>query len=90
MKSIAREIFGKFLNKEKYKVFLLEDNALFLHSLKSQLVKSFEEDVIIKTFTNSVDLKAQMSDCPSLVVMDYYLDERSDLEGVDLIKRLKD
>ncbi len=89
MSGFAREILGKLMRKEKFSVFLLEDNNLFLYSLKTQLAKNFGDEVSIKTFSNSVDLKASMSECPNVVVMDYHLDDDSDMEGVDLIKRLK-
>lgn len=89
MNGLARGFLDKVLGKEKFNVFLLEDNALFLHSLKAQLTKDFGEGISISAFSNSVDLKNQMSECPKVVVMDYHLDEHSDIEGVELIKRLK-
>ena len=89
MGSFAREIFGRFIGKERFTIFLLEDNKLFLNSLKAQLSQSCGGDVDIKAFSDSKTLIENMCDCPGVVVMDYHLDEESSIEGVDLINRLK-
>lgn len=89
MTRFAKYMMNSILGKEKFKVFLLEDNRLFLESLKFQLDKSFEGEIEVRAFQNSRTLRECMSECPDVVVMDYYLDEYSDMEGVELIKRLK-
>ena len=89
MTRFAKDILDRILGKEKFKVFLLEDNRLFLESLKFQLDRSFDGEVEVRAFQNSKTLKECMSECPDVVVMDYHLDEYSDMEGVELIKRLK-
>ena len=89
MTRFAKDIVDRILGKEKFKVFLLEDNRLFLESLKFQLDRSFDGEVEVRAFQNSKTLKECMSECPDVVVMDYHLDEYSDMEGVELIKRLK-
>lgn len=88
MMRYSRDVIGKFFSK-KFSVFLLEDNEMFLTSLKFSLIKAFDKDIDVREFTDSKGLAQNMSDCPDVVVMDFHLDEKSNLEGLELIKRLK-
>lgn len=89
MGSIASELLRGFLGIEKFKVFVLEDNKLFLKGLENQLNKAFQGDIIVKSFETSGDLLNSLSECPHIILMDYHLDDRSKIEGEELIKRLK-
>lgn len=89
MGNIVRDILSCLFGAERFKVFVLEDNQLFLKGLEAQLIQTFDNDIDIKSFQTSNEMLVNLSECPHIILMDYHLDDRSKLEGLALIKQLK-
>lgn len=89
-KSFLKEFFNKIIKKQKFRVFLLEDNVLFLKTLHSSLDSSFGDNVSLESFSNSKSLMKAFGETPNVLVMDYNLDENSDIEGIELVKKIRE
>lgn len=83
---IKEMIFGK----EDFKIFLLEDNQMFLESLKMSLSNTFANGVKLSAYNESNSLIDELKNAPDVLVMDYYLDEKSEVEGIELIKYVRE
>lgn len=82
------ELMGALFGAQKFSVFLLDDNRLYLKGLQKHLENKLGEQVKIKSFLTSDDLIAAMKDGPNVVVVDYHLDEKSSVEGLSLVSNL--
>lgn len=80
----------RFFKKEVFKVCLVEDNKMFLQTLKTSLVKEFGEDLEVFAYSDSRSLIEKIQDLPNLLVMDYHLDDNSDIEGIELVKYVRE
>lgn len=87
--SSLKEFFNKIIKKQKFKVFLLEDNMMFLKHLQASLASSFGDNVSLASFSESNTMIEAFSETPNVLVMDYNLDNRSVIDGVELIKKIK-
>jgi two-component system OmpR family response regulator len=77
------------LNKN-YSVFLVDDDKMYLTSLKNDLVKKFK-NIKFSTFQNGEECLNKMNDNPDIVILDYFLtNERPNaLNGIDVLKKIK-
>jgi len=82
-------VLGKLFKKQAFKVFVLEDNKMFLESLKFSLGKSMEDNVEVTTFSESNSLIKGLTFSPNVLVMDYHLDDDSVIEGIELVKYVR-
>lgn len=82
-------LMERFFKKPSFKVFLVEDNKLFLQTLKVSMVKEFGSDIEISAYTESKSLVERMDEFPNVLVMDYHLDSASDIEGIELVKYVR-
>jgi two-component system OmpR family response regulator len=75
--------------KGKIKIFLVDDDLMFMESLKHVLN---EDKADVKIFSNGEDcLKSMEIEVPEVVVMDYYLDGKSDkaMNGLQVMNKIK-
>ena len=82
-------VFGKLFKKQAFKVFVLEDNKMFLESLKFSLNKSFQKNIEVSTFSESNSLIRGLTISPNVLVMDYHLDDDSIIDGIELVKYVR-
>jgi DNA-binding NarL/FixJ family response regulator len=89
MSNWSRGILDKLYNRQAFKVFVLEDNRMFLESLKFSLNKSFDKKLELTTFSESSSLIKGLTISPDVLVMDYHLDDDSIIEGIELVKYVR-
>jgi DNA-binding NtrC family response regulator len=78
---------------DSYSIFLVDDDKMFLSSLKNSLDKQFKSGVEVVTFTNGEDCLKRISDNPDIVVLDYYLNDEQHpdaMDGIELLKKIKE
>jgi two-component system, OmpR family, response regulator len=71
-------------------VFLVDDDKMFLLSLKHKLIDQFK-DVKFFTFTSGEECLENIDKNPDVVVLDYYLSEDAAgaMDGLDVLKKIK-
>lgn len=89
MSNWSTGVLGKLFRKQTFKVFVVEDNRMFLESLKFSLGKSFGDNVELKAFSESNSLIKDLTTSPNVLVMDYHLAEDSIIEGIELVKYVR-
>ncbi len=73
------------MKPKSYKIFIVEDNALYAKVLKRQL--SQNESYNIKVFETGRDCIANLSDKPDVITLDYTL---PDMNGAEILKKIKE
>lgn len=81
-----------------YSVFLVDDDKMFLTSLKNNLQKKFGSLLKIQEYTTGeqciedIEVRKNNEDEPDIVILDYYLDDGSHpdaLNGVKVLQEVK-
>ena len=77
------------MNKEKIKLFLVDDDAVFLKSLEIEFLQ--HADFIIKTFATGESCIENLQHNPDVIILDYHLDgiEKNAMNGVEALDRIK-
>jgi two-component system OmpR family response regulator len=77
------------MSKDKIKIFLVDDDALFLKSLEIDFLQ--HADISIETFATGELCIAQLSHNPDVVVLDYFLDgvDRTAMDGIETLDKIK-
>jgi two-component system, OmpR family, response regulator len=77
-------------HSEKVKLFLVDDDALFLKSLEMEFKQNTDYDIC--TFATGELCLAQMQQNPDVVILDYHLDgiELKAMNGMDTLDRIKE
>lgn len=75
--------------KKKLKIFIIEDSKTFLQTLKLKLKMLYDDSIVIKGFTESETFLEEIKNGVEIVIMDFYLDEHSTVEGVELLQLIK-
>jgi len=71
------------------KIFLIEDSKTFLQTLKLKLKTVFKDGAIVRGYTESKTFLDELQENPAVVIMDYYLDAESEVEGVELLQQIR-
>jgi two-component system response regulator AtoC len=79
----------KKTKKKKPRIFIVEDNKTFLQTLKLKLKLMYEDTITLKGFTESETFLEEIKLGVEIVIMDFYLDEQSKVEGVELLQQIK-
>ena len=76
-------------NKAKIKVFLVDDDALFLRLLENDFLQN--EDYDIETFATGEICLENISHNPDVVILDYHLDgvDKNTINGLETLDRIK-
>lgn len=76
-------------NKSKIKLFLVDDDALFLKSLEIQFLD--HADFEIETFATGELCIANLSKKPEVIILDYHLDgiDKTAMNGLDTLDKIK-
>ncbi|MBN1822145.1 MAG: sigma-54-dependent Fis family transcriptional regulator [Prolixibacteraceae bacterium] len=72
------------MKPKNYKIFIVEDNALYAKVLKRQL--SQNESYNVKTFETGRECIANLSDEPDVITLDYTL---PDMNGAEILKEIR-
>jgi len=77
------------MNKEKIKLFLVDDDALFLKSLEIDFLE--RADFTIETFATGELCMAGLSHEPDVIILDYYLDgiDPTAMNGIETLDKIK-
>jgi two-component system OmpR family response regulator len=78
------------MNKEKIKLFLVDDDAIFLKSLEIKFLQ--EGDFNIETFATGELCIKHLANKPDVVILDYYLDgiDTKAMNGLLTLDKIKE
>ena len=73
----------------KIKLFLVDDDALFLKSLEIAFLQ--QADFAIETYTTGEHCLQQLSQKPDVIILDYYLDgvDAKAMNGIETLDKIK-
>lgn len=73
----------------KIKLFLVDDDALFLKSLEIEFLQ--HADFTIKTFATGESCIENLSHNPDVIILDYYLDgiDKNAMNGIETLDKIK-
>ena len=76
-------------NENKIKLFLVDDDAVFLKSLEIEFLQ--HADFIIETFTTGELCMENLSHGPDVIILDYHLDgtDKNAINGIESLDRIK-
>lgn len=76
-------------SKDKIKLFLVDNDALFLKSLEIEFLQ--HGDFIIETYNTGELCVAHLSREPDVIILDYLLDgvEKSSMNGIETLDKIK-
>ena len=77
------------MKNEKIKLFLVDDDALYLKSLEIDFLQ--RADFYIETFTTGEQCLENLSHNPDIIVLDYYLDsiDKTAINGIQTLDKIK-
>jgi two-component system, OmpR family, response regulator len=77
------------MKNEKIKIFLVDDDALFLKSLQIEFME--HADFAIETFATGELCVENLSHEPDVIILDYYLDgiDKTAMNGMDTLDKIK-
>jgi two-component system OmpR family response regulator len=77
-------------NENKIRLFLVDDDALFLKSLEVEFLEHADFD--IKTFASGELCIAELSKAPDVIILDYHLNgiDKNAMNGVDTLDKIKE
>lgn len=77
------------MNTEKIKLFLVDDDALFLKALEMEFKQ--HADFIIETYPTGEACMESLSHNPDVIILDYHLDgiDRNAMNGMDTLDKIK-
>ena len=77
------------MNKEKIKLFLVDDDAVFLKSLEIEFLR--HADFSIETFATGEHCLKNLSHNPDVIILDYHLDgiDKNAMNGIETLDRIK-
>ena len=77
------------MSNEKIKLFLVDDDAVFLKSLEIDFLE--RADFIIETFATGELCMANLSHDPDVIILDYYLDgiDTTAMNGIETLDKIK-
>lgn len=77
-------------NENKIKLFLVDDDAVFLKSLEIEFLQ--HADFVIETYGTGELCLNNLSNCPDVIILDYHLDgiDKNAMNGMETLDRLKD
>lgn len=78
------------LGKDFIKVFLVDDDSMYLKLMKHQIKEFYGRKVRVETFHSGVDCLKSMHMKPDIIVMDHFLDDdNKDLTGLDFLNKIR-
>ena len=77
------------MKNEKIKIFLVDDDALFLKSLEIEFLQ--HADFVIETYATGEKCLENLSNHPDVIILDYLLDgiDQNAMNGIDTLDKIK-
>ena len=77
-------------NENKIKLFLVDDDALFLKSMEIEFLE--HADFAIETFATGELCLEHLSNNPDVIILDYHLDgiDKTAMNGLETLDKIKD
>lgn len=77
------------INGNKVKLFLVDDDVVFLKSLEIDFLQ--HADISIETFATGELCLAQLAQNPDIIILDYYLDGivKTAMNGIETLDKIK-
>jgi DNA-binding NtrC family response regulator len=77
------------MNNEKIKLFLVDDDALFLKSLEIEFLH--HTDFTVETFATGELCLENLSNRPDLIILDYHLNgiDKNAMNGIETLDKIK-
>src|SRR6185295_18112880 len=77
------------MQTEKIKLFLVDDDAVFLKSLEIEFLQ--HADFVIETFATGELCIQNISNNPDVIILDYHLDgiDKNAMNGMDTLDKIK-
>ena len=77
------------MNNRKIKIFLVDDDALFLKSLEIEFLQ--QPNFTVQTFATGELCLEHLSQYPDLIILDYHLDgvNKSAMNGIETLDKIK-
>ncbi len=77
------------MSKEKIKIYLVDDDAVFLKSLEIDFLQ--HADFTIETFATGELCIGALSDSPDVIILDYFLDgiDKNAMNGIETLDKIK-
>ena len=77
------------MKHEKIKLFLIDDDAVFLKLLQIEFLQS--ADFTVETFATGELCMAKLSSNPDVIILDYHLDgiDKTAMNGMDTLDKIK-
>jgi len=77
------------MTKDKIKLFLVDDDALFLKSLEIEFMQ--HADFAIETYATGEQCIENLTHNPDIIVLDYYLDgiDNTAMNGIETLDKIK-
>lgn len=78
------------MTSEKIKIFLVDDDALFLKSLEIEFMH--HTDFIVETFATGELCLLSLSKQPDVIILDYHLDgiDQHAMNGIETLDKIKE
>ena len=78
------------MSKDKIKIFLVDDDALFLKSMEIEFLEN--ADFNVKTFATGEDCIKNLAEYPDVIILDYQLDgiEKTAMNGILTLDKIKE
>ncbi len=78
------------MEKKKVKLFLVDDDAVFLKSLEIEFLE--HADLEIETFSTGELCIAQLDKNPDIIILDYHLDgiDKLAMNGIETLDKIKE
>jgi two-component system OmpR family response regulator len=75
--------------EKKILLFLVDDDALFLKSLEIEFSQTTES--VIRTFSTGEKCLESLSECPDIIILDYYLNsiDENAIDGLETLDKIK-
>ena len=77
------------MNRNKIKIFLVDDDAVFLKSLEIEFLD--HADFIIETYATGEQCIENLTHYPDVIILDYQLDgiEKHAMDGIETLDKIK-
>ncbi len=78
------------MNKDKIKIFLVDDDALFLKSMELEFLEN--ADFQVQTYATGEACIEKLSEYPDVIILDYQLDgiEKNAMNGLLTLDKIKE
>jgi len=78
------------MNNEKMKLFLVDDDVVFLKALESEFL--LQGDFVVETYSTGEFCIANLLHKPDLIILDYHLDgiDKTVMNGLETLDKIKE